>query len=302
MERIHSAALMTAIKTPYSIDGFIDLISFDFLVEQQIKNGVQGLIVAGTTGEGHLMHWEEHLMLIAHCVQKFGKDLVIVGNTGSNNTREALKATQYGFASGMHVSLQINPYYGKTSDAGLREHFRRVLDLGPALVYNVPSRTGQDLPPSLIEDLAKHQNFVGMKECAGNERIAYYENQGIACWSGNDDQCFDARHKSKAHGVISVMSNVLPGLMSQLMKDEHASELNKALQPLMSWLFHVPSPNALNTVLAMTAATKPVFRLPYVPLDLEARQTGLELLKSFPPEERVGDSLQLMNDDDFYLV
>ena len=181
------------------------------------------------------MHWEEHLMLIAHTVHYFGDRLKVIGNTGSNNTREALKATEYGFASGMHASLQINPYYGKTSPTGLKEHFQRVLELGPAIIYNVPSRTGQDLPPELIRELAKHPNLLGVKECAGNERIAAYEKEGIACWSGNDDQAWEARHHCGGHGVISVTANVVPGLMRRLM-DEPDSTLADRLKPLMNWL------------------------------------------------------------------
>ena len=191
MQRIKSASLMTAIKTPYTSDGEMDIDTFDQLVEVQIAAGVEGLIIAGTTGEGHLMDWEEELMLIAHAAQRFGDRLLIVGNTGSNNTREAVRATRFGFSVGMHAALQINPYYGKTSDRGLREHFQRVLDLGPTIIYNVPGRTGQDLQPVLIEDLAEHPNLRGVKECAGNERMGHYESKGIACWSGNDDQCFE---------------------------------------------------------------------------------------------------------------
>jgi len=300
MEKIKSASLMTAIKTPYNLDGDVDLESYDFLVEAQIKNGVQGLIVCGTTGEGHLMDWEEHLMLIAHSVNKFGDRLAIVGNTGSNNTREAIKGTKYGFAFGMDAALQINPYYGKTSDAGLREHFKRVLDFGPSIIYNVPGRTGQDLLPELIEEMAQHPNLIGVKECAGNERMAHYESKGIACWSGNDDQCFEGRHRHGSHGVISVISNLMPGLMRRLM-DTDDPKLNDRLQPLMSWLFHVPSPNALNTVLSMTGATQPVFRLPYSPVDLEARKEVVELLQEFSPEDWVGSGLELMEDEQFIL-
>jgi 4-hydroxy-tetrahydrodipicolinate synthase len=301
MEKIKSASLMTAIKTPYKLDGDVDLESYDFLVEAQIKNGVQGLIVCGTTGEGHLMDWEEHLMLIAHSVNKFGDRLAIVGNTGSNNTREAIKGTRYGFAFGMDAALQINPYYGKTSDAGLREHFKRVLDLGSSIIYNVPGRTGQDLQPELIEELAQHPNLIGVKECAGIERMAHYESKGIACWSGNDDQCFEGRHRHGSHGVISVISNLMPGLMRRLM-DTDDPKLNDRLQPLMSWLFHVPSPNALNTVLSMTGATQPVFRLPYSPVDLEARKEVVELLQEFSPEDWVGSGLELMDDNQFVLT
>ena len=289
---------MTAIKTPYKQDGDVDLECYDFLVEAQIKNGVQGLIVCGSTGEGHLMDWEEQLMLIAHSVNKFGGRLEIVGNTGSNNTREALRGTKHGFAFGMDAALQINPYYGKTSDAGLREHFKRVLDFGPSIIYNVPGRTGQDLQPELIEELAQHPNLIGVKECAGNERMAYYESKGIACWSGNDDQCFEGRHRHGSHGVISVISNLMPGLMRRLM-DTDDPKLNDRLQPLMSWLFHVPSPNALNTVLSMTGATQPVFRLPYSPVDLEARKEVVELLQEFSPADWVGSGLELMEDEQF---
>ena len=291
---------MTAIKTPYKPDGEVDLESYDRLVEAQIKNGVEGLIVCGTTGEGHLMDWEEHLMLIAHSVNKFGNQLVVVGNTGSNNTREAIKGTKHGFAFGMDAALQINPYYGKASNEGLKEHFKRVLDLGPSIIYNVPGRTGQDIQPDLIEELAKHPNFIGVKECAGNERMGQYEGKGIACWSGNDDQSFEGRHRHGSHGVISVTSNLLPGLMRQLM-DTDDPELNSRLQPLMEWLFHVPSPNALNTVLSMSGAVQPVFRLPYYPVNRESRQQVIDLLNDFKPEDWVGQELELMKDEQFIL-
>ena len=300
MEKIKSASMMTAIKTPYKSSGEIDLNAFDLLVERQIESGVEGLIVCGTTGEGHLMDWEEHLMLIAHSVNKFGEKLVIIGNTGSNNTREAIKGTKYGFAFGMDAALQINPYYGKASNDGLKEHFKRVLDLGPSIIYNVPGRTGQDLKTSLVEELAQHQNFIGLKECAGNERMAYYEARGIACWSGNDDQSYEGRHKHGSHGVISVTSNLLPGLMRELMDNDNP-KLNDRLKPIMEWLFHVPNPNALNTVLSMTGATKPVFRLPYTPVNRESRLQVIRLLKNFSSEDWVGSKLEIMEDEQFVL-
>ena len=301
MERIKSASLMTAIKTPYTADGEIDLDTFDQLVEAQIAGGVEGLIIAGTTGEGHLMDWEEELMLIAHAAHRFGDRTLIVGNTGSNNTREAVRATRFGFSVGMHAALQINPYYGKASDRGLREHFQRVLDLGPGIIYNVPARTAQDLQPELIEDLAQHPNLLGVKECAGNERMGHYESKGIACWSGNDDQCFEGRHRHGSHGVISVTANIVPGLMRKLMDTDDPS-LNECLQPLMAWLFHVPSPNALNTLLAMTGATQPGFRLPYVPVDQAAREQAVAMLSGLNESDWVGNELRVMDDREFTLI
>ena len=302
MKRLKAASLMTAIKTPYTDKGEVCLKTYDFLIEQQISAGVDGIIVGGTTGEGHLLSWEEHLMLIAHCVNNFGDKLIIVGNTGSNNTREAIKATENGFAIGMDAALQINPYYGRTSDKGVSEHFKRVLDIGPAFIYNVPGRTGQDLTPEIIEPLSTHKNFIGVKECSGNDRIAYYEKQGIACWSGNDDECYVGRHVHGSHGVISVASNIIPGFMRQLMdKDnlEESAKLNDDLQGLMKWLFCEPNPIAINTAMIMTDAVPNNFRLPYIALTKEQREVGLELLKAIETKDLVGDSLSLLEDSDF---
>lgn len=293
-EQIKQASLITAIKTPYLANGEIDLAKYDELVEIQIAAGVDGIVVGGTTGEGQLMNWEEHLMLIAHSANKFGDKLLIVGNTGSNNTREAIKATKYGFASGMHASLQINPYYGRTSIAGVKEHFKRVLDIGPAFIYNVAGRTGQDLTPDIIEPLAQHEHFIGVKECGGNERIAHYEQQGIACWSGNDDEAHDARHIHKAHGVISVTSNLIPGLFRQLM-DSKNDALNNSLQPLMNWLFCEPNPIAINTAMIMTGAVNPVFRMPYVPLNDEQQQQGVTLINQLNEQDFVGSRAQCVD-------
>ncbi|MFY8275212.1 4-hydroxy-tetrahydrodipicolinate synthase [Pseudoalteromonas sp. SSDWG2] len=296
MEQIRQARVITAIKTPYNDAGEICLNTFDELVERQIAAGVDGIVVGGTTGEGQLMNWEEHLMLIAHSVSAFGERLLIVGNTGSNNTKEAIKATQYGFATGMHAALQINPYYGRTSEAGLLEHFNRVLDIGPAFIYNVPGRTGQDLTPDFIAKIANHKHFIGMKECGGNERIAHYEKQGIACWSGNDDEAHDGVHMHQSHGVISVASNLIPELFCSLM-DKPQSALNEQLKPLMNWLFCEPNPIAINTALAMTGAVKPVFRLPYVPLSKEQQQAGLALLAEVEKKHLVGSQTPAIIDE-----
>jgi len=299
---IQQHSLITAIKTPFDSNGNIDLNCFDKLVKQQIEHDVDGLIIGGTTGEGHLLNWEEHLMLIAHAASKFGDQLLIIGNTGSNNTREAIKATKHGFAMGMHATLQINPYYGKTSEQGVLKHLQSTIDVGPAFIYNVPGRTGQDISPQIIQQLAEHQNFIGVKECAGNQRIAEYENQGIACWSGNDDECFESRHQHGSHGVISVTSNIVPGLMRKLMDDKSQSSLNQSMQPLFNWLFCEPNPIAINTALSMTGAIEPIFRLPYLPLESELRLKGIKLLQAIDSKEIVGDQLKTLEDSDFKIL
>lgn len=293
------AALITAIKTPYLETGKFDLDAFDRLVEGQIANGVDGLIIGGTTGEGHLMSWDEHIMLIAHTANLFSGSLHVIGNTGSNSTREAVHASEQGFAVGMDAALHINPYYGKTSRSGLLAHFRASLECGPAILYNVPSRTGQDIPEDVIRTLAAHENFVGVKECTGNERIAARAAQGISSWSGNDDEAHDARHAYGASGVVSVTSNLVPGLFSSLMHGKADRELASNLQGLIAWLFSEPNPIPLDTALAMCGLAKPVFRLPYVPLPRAKREEGARLLQALQEHIPGCEEVRVMDDDEF---
>lgn len=301
VDRIKKLRLFTAVKTPYLPNGKFDLPAYDRILEGQIAAGVEGVIVGGTTGEGQLMSWDEHIMLIAHTVHVYGSKLTVVGNTGSNSTSEALHATEQGFAVGMHAALQINPYYGKTSKAGLRAHFSAVLNEGPAIVYNVPGRTGQDIPDEIIHEIAQHPNFLGVKECTGNARIKAYTSRGITCWSGNDDEAHDARHEAGAVGVISVTSNVVPGLMARLMAAPDP-ELDKQLRELYSWMFCEPNPISLNTAFAMCGVAQPVFRLPYVPLSREQREHGAVLLKAVQQHIPGCKEVRVMEDHEFKLL
>ncbi|KAI4317507.1 hypothetical protein L6164_025372 [Bauhinia variegata] len=295
--------LITAIKTPYLPDGRFDLEAYDDLVNMQIINGADGIIVGGTTGEGQLMSWDEHIMLIGHTVNCFGGKVKVIGNTGSNSTREAIHATEQGFAVGMHAALHINPYYGKTSLEGLISHFDCVLSMGPTIIYNVPSRTGQDIPPRVILTLSRSANLAGVKECMGNDRIKQYTSNGIVVWSGNDDQCHDARWGYGATGVISVTSNLVPGLMQELMFGGRNPALNAKLIPLMDWLFCEPNPIGLNTALAQLGVIRPVFRLPYVPLPLQKRIEFVNLVKDIGREHFVGEKdVEVLDDEDFILV
>eukprot|EP00416_Gambierdiscus_australes_P032062 CAMPEP_0171091110 /NCGR_PEP_ID=MMETSP0766_2-20121228/32239_1 /TAXON_ID=439317 /ORGANISM="Gambierdiscus australes, Strain CAWD 149" /LENGTH=328 /DNA_ID=CAMNT_0011549171 /DNA_START=53 /DNA_END=1039 /DNA_ORIENTATION=- len=302
VQRIRQLHLMTAIKTPYREDGDIDLAAFDRHVEHQIINGVEALIIGGTTGEGHLFSWEEHLALIAHAKSKFGGQIAIVGNTGSNHTAESVYATKKGFAVGMDCALLINPYYGKTSARGIVMHLEASLKYGPGIIYNVPGRTGQDIKPEVIMQVAEHPNFVGVKECMGNERIKLLSDKGIACWSGNDEQSHQSRHDFGAVGVISVTSNIVPGLMRKLMHGERDDALDAKLQPLYKWLFTEPNPIGVNTLLMQLGAAKPVFRLPYTHNTKEMRKDIIEMLRGIGLEHCpvfAEGGIQVMEDSDF---
>lgn len=301
-QKLRKLRLMTAIKTPYTTDGNIDLAAFDRLVEHQIANGVEALIIGGTTGEGHLLSWEEHLPLIAHAKATFKDRIVIVGNTGSNCTAEAAYATKKGFALGMDCSLLINPYYGKTSASGIVMHLESGLKYGPGIIYNVPGRTGQDIKPEVMMQIAGHENFVGVKECMGHERIKLLSDKGVACWSGNDEQCHESRHVHGAVGVISVTSNIVPGLMRQLMHGDRNDELDTKLQPLYKWLFTEPNPIGVNTMLMQLGVAKPVFRLPYTFATKAMREEAVQMLKVIGLDKCpvFGEKgLQVLEDSDF---
>ncbi|XP_058744114.1 4-hydroxy-tetrahydrodipicolinate synthase, chloroplastic-like [Vicia villosa] len=302
IEDVRSLRFITAVKTPYLPHGKIDLEAYDNLVNIQIANGVEGILVAGSTGEGQLMTWDEQIMLIAHTVNCFGDKVKVIGNAGSNCTKEAIEATERGFAVGMDAALHINPYYGKTSMEGLVAHYDSLLSIGPVIIYNVPSRSSQDIPPNVVEILAKNPNFVGVKECVGNERVKMYTDKGIVVWSV-DMLCHEARWDCGAVGVQSVASNLVPGLMRELMFEGKNSILNSKLMPLFDWLVIEPSPIALNTALAQLGVVKPVFRLPYVPLNREQRVEFVNLVKEMGRENFVGDrDVQVLEDDDFIIV
>lgn len=301
MKNILNAKVITALKTPYLENRKIDLDMFDKIIEKQIESGVDGLLIGGTTGEGHLMEWDEHIMLIAHAVKVVAGRAIIIGNTGSNNTYEAVKAAEQGFAVGMDAALQINPYYGKTSEDGLLAHFSKVLEIGPTILYNVPGRTGQDIKEHIIENFTQNPNLVGIKECAGNERIGYYEKKGIACWSGDDDQCHDSVHEYGSHGVVSVASNIIPKTMRKLLESPQP-DLAKKLSNIFNWLFCTSSPIPLNCIMAMMGLTRPVFRLPYVPVSADIRAQGKQILEDLHLNEIMYSEINDINDDDFILV
>ncbi|XP_061347872.1 4-hydroxy-tetrahydrodipicolinate synthase, chloroplastic-like [Gastrolobium bilobum] len=303
IEDIRSLRLITGVNTPYLPNGQIDLEAYDKLVNMQIENGVQGILVAGTTGEGQLMNWNDKIMLIGHTVNLFGDKVKVIGNAGTNCTSDAIKATERGFAVGMHAALHINPYYGKTSMEGLVAHYNSVLSIGPVIIYNIPSRTAQDIPPSVVEILAKSSNLVGVKECVGNERVKEYSSEGIVVWTANDEESHDARWDFGAVGVMSVASNLIPGLMRELMFGGKNPTLNSMLMPLFDWLNLEPNPIALNTGLAQLGVIRPVFRLPHVPLPVEKRIEFVHLVEVMGRENFVGDKdVEVLDDDDFIIV
>ncbi|KAL2337439.1 hypothetical protein Fmac_011885 [Flemingia macrophylla] len=203
----------------------------------------------------------------------------------------------------MNAALHINPYYGTTSLDGLVAHYNSVLSIGPVIIYNIPTRTNQDIPPSVVRILAQSPNLVGVKECVGNDRIREYTSEGIVVWTGVDKLSHDARWGCGAVGVQSVAANLVPGLMRELMFEGKNGALNSKVIPLFDWLFQEPVPIALNTALAQLGVIKPVFRLPHVPLPVHQRIEFVNLVENMGREHFVGENdVQVLDDDDFIVV
>ena len=262
----------TAIVTPYTECG-VDYEKYAELCDQQYAGGTQAILVCGTTGENPTHTEAEHDALVELTVEKCaGKMKVIVG-VGANNTEHALQSAQKAKAAGADGILMVTPYYNKTSQKGLVEHFSYVADRVdiPMIVYNVPGRTGIGVKPETYALLAKHPNIVGVKEASGN--IAEFCKSRSLCgdellfWSGNDSDTVPMMAMG-AMGVISVASNIIPDRVQQLCQlcfagdFKAASEAYFLLADFFDTLFIETYPMPIKTAMNLAGMNVGKLRLP----------------------------------------
>ena len=205
-----------AIVTPFKENGDVNYEKFAELVEFQIKNGTDAIIVCGTTGEASTLTHEEHLDVIKYCVEKVAGRVPVVAGTGSNCTQTAVYLSQEAEKYGADAVLLVTPYYNKATQKGLYSHFKTIADAIriPAILYNVPSRTGCNiLPETVVKLCSEVENIVGVKEASGNisqvARLMALADGKVDLYSGNDDQIVPLLSLG-GKGVISVLSNVAP--------------------------------------------------------------------------------------------
>ena len=183
-----------AIVTPMREDGSVHYEKLGELLDWQINEGTDAIIIAGTTGESPVLNHEEHCKVVDYTVKKVNHRVPVIAGTGSNHTDYALELSKEAEASGADALLMVTPYYNKTSQRGLIEHYTYVADRvnTPIILYNVPSRTGVNILPETYQALSKHPNIVAAKEANGN--IASVAHTMALCgddldiYSGNDDQ------------------------------------------------------------------------------------------------------------------
>ncbi|MFA0823093.1 MAG: 4-hydroxy-tetrahydrodipicolinate synthase [Methanomethylovorans sp.] len=278
-----------ALITPFNADNKIDVASFKHVVEYVEKGGVAGVVACGTTGESATMSTLEHMDLIDLTVDC--ANTTVIAGTGSNNTTEAVELTRHAYDAGADAVLIISPYYNKPNNAGLIAHFSsiaRCADI-PVILYNVPSRTGQDMPLEVITELAKIENIVGIKEASGNpvkvsRIIETTIDDDFVVLSGEDGLTLPLMCMG-AVGVISVVANVVPEKMVDLVNAVQNNDLQTAkalhyeLAPLTRVLFSETNPIPVKRAMNMLGLANGRLRLPLAPLSRENEMVLEEVLK-----------------------
>jgi 4-hydroxy-tetrahydrodipicolinate synthase len=263
---------IVAIVTPMK-DGEIDEPSLRRLLAAHRDAGTDGIVPAGCTGEAATLTFDERMRILEICLEEMGDETPVIAGTGSNSTRETIRLTDAARRAGAHGALIITPYYNKPTPEGQYAHYRAVaeeIDV-PIVLYNVPGRTGANMPPETIARLAEIPNIVAVKEAAGSvDRVsAILELTDITVLSGDDPLTLPMMAVG-AEGVVSVVANVLPAVVREMIASYpddpgRALELHRMLRPISNALFLESNPGPVKHALAelgMIDSAEP--RLPLV--------------------------------------
>jgi 4-hydroxy-tetrahydrodipicolinate synthase len=266
----------TAMVTPFTADGQIDEPALRRFVDFQISEGVDMLLPCGTTGEGATLEADETDRVLRIVLDQARKRVPVILGAGNNSTRKAVEGTARAMKLGADGVLSVGPYYNKPTQRGYLEHFKAVADVGiPIIVYNVPGRTGSNIEASTMLKLAELPNIVAVKEASGNlgqmMDILRSRPPEFRVLSG-DDAITLPLIAAGGDGVVSVMSNETPGMMSQMTNAAlagdfaRARELHYKMLPLMNANFIESNPIPVKAVLAMMGIIGENYRLPMVPM------------------------------------
>jgi 4-hydroxy-tetrahydrodipicolinate synthase len=273
-----------AIVTPFTDEG-IDFNKLEELIEFQIKEGTNALVICGTTGEASTMPDEEHKEAIRFAVEKVNKRIPVIAGTGSNDTRHAIELSKYAEEVGSDAILTVAPYYNKTTQKGLYEHFKAIANSIkiPAVLYNVPSRTNLNINPETLKALSEIENIVAVKECnfAQVGDIINLCGEDFTVYSGEDGAVVPILSMG-GKGVISVMANIIPGdthdmVLKYLNGDvEGSRKLQLKTLDLIKALFIEVSPVPVKTAMNLMGMNVGKYRMPLVDMS----DKNLEILKT----------------------
>ena len=280
----------TALVTPFQQDGSLDEATFRRLVRRQLEGGIDFLVPCGTTGESPVLTAEEHLRLVEITSEEARDKVPVLAGAGGNNTRRVLEQVRQIERLGVDGILSVSPYYNKPSQEGIYQHYRAIAEATslPVVVYNVPGRTGSNIEPATLVRLAAIPNIIGVKEASGNvvqiAEILRRVPGRFKVISGDDSITLPVMAMG-ACGVISVVSNVLPREMTEMVAlsnrgdFEAARRIHLRLLPLMQVLFIEGSPVPVKEALATMDLIERVYRLPLAPMQPENRTKLLRVLE-----------------------
>lgn len=230
-----------AIITPMNADGTVNFEEFGRIIEDQIAGHTDAIVVCGTTGESATMPDAEHLSVIDYCVKEVNHRIPVIAGTGSNDTAHGIHLTQSAEKLGVDAVLLVTPYYNKTSQQGLIQHFTALANATslPCILYNVPSRTGVNILPETAYELSKIPNINAIKEASGNiaqvAKIAQLCGDALNIYSGNDDQIVPLLALG-GKGVISVLSNVAPSETHEICQKWFDGDIAASLAAQLKYL------------------------------------------------------------------
>jgi 4-hydroxy-tetrahydrodipicolinate synthase len=279
----------TALVTPFKKDGSVDEATHRDLVERQIRGKVEALVPVGTTGEGATLSPDEQAAVIEIVVDQTRGRVPVIAGAGSNATATAVDLARRAKENGADAILSVAPFYNKPTQNGIYEHFSRIADAVeiPIIVYNVPGRTASNIEAQTALRLAEEISFIaGVKEASGNiaqiTEILHHRPKGFGVWSGDDNLTLPLVALG-ADGVISVVSNEIPKLFSDMVryclkgKMEKGREMHFRLNDLMRGNFLEPNPIPVKAALAMMGLMDENVRLPLTPIspDIRSRLQGI---------------------------
>jgi 4-hydroxy-tetrahydrodipicolinate synthase len=281
----------TALITPFS-GGEIDYVTLERLINWQIEESIDAIIISGTTGESPTLSREEKKSLLDFALKTVKGRVPVIAGTGTNSTSDSILLSKDAEALGADGLLVVTPYYNKPSQRGLYAHYEAIAEAVslPVILYNVPGRTSVDLLPETVIALSKIPNILGLKEASGKpQRVEMLKGnvpEGFRIYTGNDPEIAEFMERG-AHGVISVLSNVMPRLTHTLVsgslegKKEEARTLQKKAERLIEALFMETNPVPVKEALAFMGFGNPEFRLPLVGLETHHREELYEVLKQY---------------------
>lgn len=276
---MHLSGSITALATPFTVTGELDLDAWRRLLQAQLDGGTQGVVVAGSTGEAAMLYEAEYDILLRTAVQFIAGRIPVLAGTGLSSTDKTIEQSRRAAALGADAALVVTPPYVRPTQAGLVAHYRAIADDGalPVVLYNVPSRTGCDLLPETVAELAVHAGIVAIKEARNEpermQALLPLRGDDFAVLSGDDPTAARAM-LAGADGVVSVVSNLIPASMRRLCDLAHAGKQDAAqgwdarLREVCDFAAIEPNPIPIKAVLALQGIGHGL-RLPLTPLSPE---------------------------------